>query len=284
MADAASLRRRAHGPATGGIIAAPPKTWDESKVKGYNPDWDESKVKRDEKGRFDHKDGRSSGTSKTGSRGTSKTEAARRALEAHAEKMKAQKKAWDEKVKNAKTVGARQVLMGNAMEKGWEVTQRKDGSVLIKTPYGPLELPPDDVYMQYPESRDAFIDYAISQNMTVERFEDGSGWIITPWGNRVEFPSNQFYKDRDALPKSRTAALTATATKDWTPDKRREAAERGWALPDGSYPIKDKRDWHKARQALGRAKNRKLVVKHLRRRAKALGIPDSELDGIHGDR
>ena len=85
--------------------------------------------------------------------------------------------------------------------------------------------------------------------------------------------------DPQALTERRQTTL-ATATKDWTADKRREAAERGWALPDGSYPIKDKRDWHKAKQALGRAKNRSAVIRHLKKRAKALDIPESELEGI----
>lgn len=68
--------------------------------------------------------------------------------------------------------------------------------------------------------------------------------------------------------------------KDWSADARKTAAEKGHALPDGSYPIVSKADWYKARQALGRAKNRAPVVRHLKKRAKALGIPESELDGI----
>lgn len=74
--------------------------------------------------------------------------------------------------------------------------------------------------------------------------------------------------------------VTGTATSAWTADKRREAAVKGQALPDGSYPIKDKTDWHKAKQALGRAKNQARVIEHLKKRAKTLGIPKSEYEGL----
>jgi hypothetical protein len=80
--------------------------------------------------------------------------------------------------------------------------------------------------------------------------------------------------------RARVQGLTATATSAWKADKRKEAAGKGQALPDGSYPIKDKTDWRKARQALGRASNRAKVVRHLKKRGRALGIPKEELDRL----
>ena len=74
--------------------------------------------------------------------------------------------------------------------------------------------------------------------------------------------------------------VMATATSAWNADARKGAAAKGQALPDGSYPIKDKTDWHKAKQALGRAKNRATVVKHLIKRAKVLGIPADEVKAL----
>jgi hypothetical protein len=80
--------------------------------------------------------------------------------------------------------------------------------------------------------------------------------------------------------RARAKGVTATASSSWTKDKREQAAKRGQALPDGSYPIKDKTDWHKAKHALGRAKNRAAVVRHLRKRGRALGIPAAEYQSL----
>lgn len=76
------------------------------------------------------------------------------------------------------------------------------------------------------------------------------------------------------------SGIVSTATSSWNADTRKSAADKGQALPDGSYPIKDKTDWRKARQALGRAKNREKVVRHLRKRGRALGIPKEEIDRL----
>lgn len=55
-------------------------------------------------------------------------------------------------------------------------------------------------------------------------------------------------------------------------DQRREAAIKGHALPDGSYPILSAADWHKASAAAKRAPYNKTVDDHLKKRGKALGI------------
>lgn len=64
--------------------------------------------------------------------------------------------------------------------------------------------------------------------------------------------------------------------KDYT-DKEREAmAESGEALPDGSFPIKNKSDLENAIKAYGRAKDKDAAKAHIKKRAKALGL-ESEL-------
>ena len=51
---------------------------------------------------------------------------------------------------------------------------------------------------------------------------------------------------------------------------RQKAAERGEAMADGSFPIRDKKDLQRAIQAYGRAKDKAGAKRHIVRRAKAL--------------
>lgn len=61
--------------------------------------------------------------------------------------------------------------------------------------------------------------------------------------------------------------------------ERADLADKGKAMPDGSYPIANESDLHNAIQAFGRAKNKPAVKAHIKRRAKELGkegaLPDS---------
>jgi hypothetical protein len=52
---------------------------------------------------------------------------------------------------------------------------------------------------------------------------------------------------------------------------REKAAAKGQALPDGSYPIRNEEDLHKAIQAFGRAKDKAAAKRHIIKRARALG-------------
>ena len=69
-------------------------------------------------------------------------------------------------------------------------------------------------------------------------------------------------------------SLPLVICKDYSPEKRAEYAEKGWALPDGSYPIADMGDLRDAIQSFGRAGNKNEVKAHIRMRAKALGALD----------
>jgi hypothetical protein len=57
------------------------------------------------------------------------------------------------------------------------------------------------------------------------------------------------------------------------------AAKQGHAMPDGSYPVRDRAELGKAIQAIGRASDRGKVMAYLKRRARELGatamLPDS---------
>lgn len=63
--------------------------------------------------------------------------------------------------------------------------------------------------------------------------------------------------------------------RDFTTEERDNAAKAGEAMPDGSYPIKDKADLGNAVQSYGRAKDKAKVKAHIIRRAKALDAVDS---------
>ena len=60
----------------------------------------------------------------------------------------------------------------------------------------------------------------------------------------------------------------------FTTEQRTAAADTGAALPDGSYPIKNKDDLKNAIQAFGRGKNKDKVKAHIKLRAESLGATD----------
>lgn len=62
---------------------------------------------------------------------------------------------------------------------------------------------------------------------------------------------------------------------NWSDKSREKASEKGYALSDGSFPIKDKSDLKRAIQAFGRAKgDKEKVRKHIIERARALNARD----------
>lgn len=71
------------------------------------------------------------------------------------------------------------------------------------------------------------------------------------------------------------AAIVLWKTKrDFPEGSREDMADRGVAMPDGSYPIPDKDALRRAIQAFGRAKNPAATRAHIVRRARALGATD----------
>ena len=61
-----------------------------------------------------------------------------------------------------------------------------------------------------------------------------------------------------------------------TPKTRRKLADKGQALPDGSFPIRNKEDLKDAIQSYGRAKDKAEAKRWIKRRARALDA-ESEL-------
>jgi len=64
------------------------------------------------------------------------------------------------------------------------------------------------------------------------------------------------------------------AKREVSAEERQRLADRGAAMPDGSYPIANVSDLKNAIQAFGRAKNPSAVKKHIIRRARALNALD----------
>lgn len=64
------------------------------------------------------------------------------------------------------------------------------------------------------------------------------------------------------------------AKREFSAEEREQAADRGQALPDGSFPIKNVQDLRNAIRAIGRAKDPAKAKAHIKRRARALGRED----------
>jgi DNA repair exonuclease SbcCD ATPase subunit len=65
-----------------------------------------------------------------------------------------------------------------------------------------------------------------------------------------------------------------TEKRDYSNDKREEMADTGEALPDGSFPIRNKQDLLNAIKSYGRAKNPEEAKAHIIKRAEALAATD----------
>lgn len=81
----------------------------------------------------------------------------------------------------------------------------------------------------------------------------------------------------DADASDKHPELVAAGTKDvkraFTSEQREDAADKGDALPDGSFPIKNKDDLMNAIKACGRAKDKAAAKKHIVAQARKLKLP-----------
>lgn len=81
-----------------------------------------------------------------------------------------------------------------------------------------------------------------------------------------------------------TLTPDAEERKDYSDDDRKDMAKSGEALPDGSYPIKNKADLQNAIHAVGRGNaDHSAIRKHIISRAKALGAEDMIPDNWQAD-
>jgi hypothetical protein len=75
------------------------------------------------------------------------------------------------------------------------------------------------------------------------------------------------------------ASAAASELSDFDAEERDKLAKKGYALPDGSFPIKNESDLKNAISAYGRASDKTAARKHIQKRARALNrtdlIPDS---------
>lgn len=62
--------------------------------------------------------------------------------------------------------------------------------------------------------------------------------------------------------------------REYSQEERERLASEGKALPDGSYPIVDREDLENAIQAIGRAKDPDAARRHIKKRARALGLEE----------
>jgi len=83
-------------------------------------------------------------------------------------------------------------------------------------------------------------------------------------------PDQLYLAKRAELP----AEVEAYLKRDFSADQRKEAADKGQAMPDGSFPIENGADLKNAIRAIGRAKDPAAAKKHIKSRAKALGMTD----------
>lgn len=60
---------------------------------------------------------------------------------------------------------------------------------------------------------------------------------------------------------------------DLNMSERMKLAKEGKALPDGSFPIRNKEDLEKARTRAHQGENEGAAKAHIRKRAKELGVP-----------
>jgi hypothetical protein len=71
-----------------------------------------------------------------------------------------------------------------------------------------------------------------------------------------------------------SAAPDSLVAREFNTEQRKKLASKGQAMPDGSYPIANEEDLRNAIQAIGRAKDPAAVKRHIRKRARALGLTD----------
>jgi len=116
---------------------------------------------------------------------------------------------------------------------------------------------------------DPIFDKAIAGRMTKFRIDELSG-VDRP----AQGPARAVLMKRDG-----GGAATPYWKKDYSADQRKEMADAGQAMPDGSFPIKTGADLKNAIRAIGRASDPAAAKAHIISRAKALGATDTLPEG-----
>jgi len=151
---------------------------------------------------------------------------------------------------------------------------------------GPPDLPEDDEDMGPPDlpEDDEMADDEMALEPT-DREMDMQARMASrrmsasrrPRNRRMAMRAMKSGETRDIANKALRAEMELKRA--FSPEKRRDLAKSGMALPDGSFPIVTTEDLKNAIMAFGRAKNKAAAKRHIIKRAKALKkadlIPDN---------
>lgn len=104
------------------------------------------------------------------------------------------------------------------------------------------------------------------------------------WQRGFQYPKSDYkkaYQEIEKILKKRGVKVDESINeREYSDEQRMDMADKGLALPDGSFPIKDLEDLKNAIQAYGRSKDQSSTAKFIVKRAKALSaedlIPDTE--------
>ena len=141
---------------------------------------------------------------------------------------------------------------------------------------GPPDLPEDDEDMgppDLPEEDDMALEPTPREMDMQDRMNNRRSRAMRR--PRMRNRANRMMKSgepRNTMSKALRAEMELKRA--FSPDKRRELAKEGMALPDGSFPIVTASDLENAIMAFGRAKNKSSAKRHIIKRARALKRTD----------
>jgi hypothetical protein len=146
---------------------------------------------------------------------------------------------------------------------------------------GPPDLPEDDEDMGPPdideEDEDALEPSDREMDMQSRMDTRRQQAVRRPRLRNQASSRMKYGENRDTMGKSLRAELELKRA--FSPEKRRDLAKGGMALPDGSFPIVTEEDLKNAIMAYGRAKSKAAAKRHIMKRARALKradlIPDA---------
>lgn len=102
--------------------------------------------------------------------------------------------------------------------------------------------------------------------------KDGNSYDVYVALNGEEL-GHDIYSQQEAADIESEAALLRMK-RAYSDTEREVMAERGMALPDGSFPIRDEEDLRNAVQAYGRASDKEAAKRHIMKRARSLGMDE----------
>lgn len=88
-----------------------------------------------------------------------------------------------------------------------------------------------------------------------------------------DFVSN-WNAEKQKATKRTEVGLDIIKERKFSAEQRKKLAGEGKAMPDGSFPIANRRDLQNAIKSYGRSKDPKAAKRHIRKRAKELGMED----------